>query len=298
MTPAYEWVSYATGMRDWIVANVDTYNIQLVCGLGDIVDVYGDTASWVNADTALSPLFDLDLPVLLFAAGNHDNETQSQTTRSLTTYNATFPTTLYSGKDWYGGVYAVGQAQNMYALFTVGNSDYLAFSLEFYPRDAVLDWVVTTAAAHPHRRVIICTHAYLFMDGTRDTWETDPYGAADYFTEGVHDANPGDSMWDWFEQIPRLFGVFGGHQISYNVAYDTDEGTAGNPVLQGFYNWQEAGQGGRGRVVLLTVDDVAGSVQQRVVRTDTDAFETGTSNGFSYATTHPGILPQPRRRYS
>ena len=283
-TPANGWTSYFNGLRDWIIDNADVHNIRFIGGLGDIVDLNGDTASWANAKTALTPLFDLDIPVLLFAAGNHDTDEVAQPSRDHDLYNATFPEYLYQNESWFGGVYETGNAQNMYARTDIGAHKYLLFALEFYPRDGVLDWVSDVVAAHPDDRVVIVTHAYLHDTGARDTWATTPYGADTYFTEGVDDANPGDDMWTgWFTTFPNLCGVFNGHYIGGgNVAYDLDTGTAGNTVLQGFYNWQQSANGGAGRVVLMTVDDVAGTIRHRVVRTDTDTFESGTN----YDVTH------------
>jgi hypothetical protein len=99
-------------------------------------------------------------------------------------------------------------------------------------------------------------------------------------------------MWDgWFRTIPNLLGVFNGHYITDNIAYRIDPNDAGRKVLQGFDNWQEAANGGSGRVVLFTVDEDAGTIQQRVVRPDLDDFETGSDNGYQYATTHEPWTP-------
>lgn len=285
-TPANGWTSYYTGMRDWIIDNAPTYNVQLVASVGDSVDLHGDSASWDNAQAALLPLTTaLDIPVLLLAAGNHDSDA-GNLPRSLSIYNTRFPVSLYSGKSWYGGVYETGKAQNLWGQFNVGGTDYLVFMFEFYPRDGVLDWADGVVAAHPGHKVIVVTHAFLYQDGARDDWSTAPWGVSSYFTVGS-DANPGADMWSgWLKDWPNLVGVFNGHHIPNNVAYRVDPGTAGNMVLQAFYNWQDAETGGRGRVILLTVDEDAGTIHQQVVRPDLDAFETGTSGSFSYDTVH------------
>lgn len=286
-TPASNLSGYYNGMRDWVLANVDTYNVQFVGGLGDIINNYGDEPSWEVAETALLPLLDLDIPVMLLASGNHDTDTSNQRTRSLTGYNSHFGVDLYSGKPWYGGVYETGSAQNMWGSFTVGSHDYLAFMLEFYPRAGVLDWMESVTAAHPDHRVLVVTHSYLHPSGTRDTWTSGQFGPADYFEQDVDDANSGDQMWQgWLKTVPNLLGVFNGHYYPGNVSYRVDQGDAGNRVLQGFYNWQQALNGGMGRVILFTVDEDAGTIHQQVVRPDLDGFETGTSNGFAYDTTH------------
>jgi hypothetical protein len=290
-TPAKNLTGYFNGMRDWIAANIDTYNVKLVGHLGDIVHEYGDTASWDNAWAALGPLFDLNVPVLLMTHGNHDTNIAGQRTRNLTMYNSYLPLSLYTSKSWYGGSFQAGQAQNTYATFTVAGQDYLAFMLEFYPRQAVLDWVDGVAAANPAARILVFTHGYLAWDGQRDDW-THPniYGPSHYFTQGTDDAHGGEEMWqDHFRTYPGMLGVFNGHYLDANIATRVDPGLHGNNVLQGFYNFQEAGDGGRGRVMLLTVDEDAGTIRHRVVRTDLGTFEVGPS----YDVTHDiwGGLP-------
>src|SRR5258708_29523351 len=54
----------------WIADHVQDHNIQLVVGLGDIVDAGGDLTQWQNADAAVR-LLSGKVPYMM-AIGNHD----------------------------------------------------------------------------------------------------------------------------------------------------------------------------------------------------------------------------------
>jgi len=54
----------------WIANHVQDQNIQLVVGLGDIVDGGGDLTQWQNADAAVR-LLNGKVPYMM-AIGNHD----------------------------------------------------------------------------------------------------------------------------------------------------------------------------------------------------------------------------------
>ena len=54
----------------WIANHVQDQNIQLVVGLGDIVDAGGDLTQWQNADAAVR-LLSGKVPYMM-AIGNHD----------------------------------------------------------------------------------------------------------------------------------------------------------------------------------------------------------------------------------
>ena len=58
---------------------------------------------------------------------------------------------------------------NNYELFSGGGDDYLIFHFQYHPSDAVLAWANSTIAGYPDRRVIVVTHDYLNVDGSRTT---------------------------------------------------------------------------------------------------------------------------------
>ena len=53
-------------------------------------------------------------------------------------------------------------------------------SLEFGPRQGVLDWANDIMALNPNHKIVIVTHSYMYYDNTRmgdgDSWNPHTYG--------------------------------------------------------------------------------------------------------------------------
>jgi len=98
--------------------------------------------------------------------GNHDGVAVGRAGENLTNYNTYFPYSRFNGESWYGGAYDDVNT-NSYELFSGGYDDYLIFHFQFNPSDAVLAWANTTLASYPDTRVIVTTHSYLDVDGSR-----------------------------------------------------------------------------------------------------------------------------------
>ena len=98
--------------------------------------------------------------------GNHDIGTNgSANTRDTTLFNTYFPVSDFSGSETFGGVYPAepDKYDNNYHTFHAGGTDWLVLSLEFGPRDHVLDWANEVVASHPNHRVIVVTHDYMYL---------------------------------------------------------------------------------------------------------------------------------------
>lgn len=123
------------------------------------------------ASNALEVIDHADIP-LLIAPGNHDydipivssvKKVEEREKRSLQMFNAYFGVKRFLHKPWFGGVYEQGKAENMYAYL----DDYLIVILEFGPRDEVLEWANKIMGENDHKKVIVITHCYLYIDGKR-----------------------------------------------------------------------------------------------------------------------------------
>jgi pimeloyl-ACP methyl ester carboxylesterase len=145
----------------WITNEKANLNVVFVTHEGDIVnqDIVGQ---WQKANYSLSKLDD-QVPWAVLP-GNHDFAANG----SLTGYNTFFGYNRFVGKSWYGGHYSSDNANN-YELFSGGGDDYLIFHFQYHPNDAVLAWANSTIAGYPDRKVIVVTHDYLNVDGSRTT---------------------------------------------------------------------------------------------------------------------------------
>jgi autotransporter-associated beta strand protein len=160
----------------WIVNNRVARNIVYVTGEGDVVN----SPSAGQYDVATAAYAILENPTTTGLAqgipfgvpvGNHD----SYDSPSYTLFNTYFPTTRFSGRDYYGGSYTSGY-RNHYDLFSAGGLDFIVLSLEYNASAAVLTWANGILAANPTRRAIVVTHS-LLQAGTAwpnpAPWSTD-----------------------------------------------------------------------------------------------------------------------------
>src|SRR4051812_17033684 len=105
----------------WIVAQRDALNIQLVIGVGDIVNDGSSDAQWQNADAAVKTLDQAGIPYVM-AIGNHDYDLQRPQDRKATNFNRYFGPQRYSGAPWYHAEnnYPAGSNENFFATLSMG----------------------------------------------------------------------------------------------------------------------------------------------------------------------------------
>ena len=99
--------SIFTAQTQWIVNNRQALNIQLVLGLGDIVDAAGQTYQWTNAVNAVN-LMNGKVPYLM-AIGNHDYDQNDPSQRRAAAFNKYFGPARYANDSWYRGNYPAGR---------------------------------------------------------------------------------------------------------------------------------------------------------------------------------------------
>jgi hypothetical protein len=130
------------------------------------------------------------------------------------------------------------------------------FALEFGPRNGVLDWANQVVANHPHRRVIIVTHNYMYSDdtlvGPGDLWNPHNYGLCAGAT-GPEACNDGEEMWANFVKLhENISFVFSGHTLNDGTGTLVSTGDNGNQVYQMLANYQFEAYGGNGYLRVVT----------------------------------------------
>ena len=138
-------------MRDWILNNRETENIQFVIHTGDVVDGYS-TLMFENAANALVPVFEA-LPGML-VSGNHD-----VTKSGNHYYFVQQPYVKLVQKE--GQTYKDGVAA--YATFHACGTDFLVFGLGYGVSCPA--WMNEVIAQHPGYVVITAMHVGLQEDG-------------------------------------------------------------------------------------------------------------------------------------
>ncbi len=195
-----------TRMIHWIAENAAAERIGLVVHVGDITDQNLPT-QWEAAQNSLYLLEGL-VPYTL-TVGNHDTGFGGNAASRDTLLSTYFPVTRYAERPWFGGTFEEGRLENNYQTFRLGGEQYLVLSLEFLPRDEVLDWANEVVAAHSDHKVILVTHTYTSVSGSQRSVYGERYGIVDSEETTV---NTGVDIWNKLvRRHPNVVMVFSGH---------------------------------------------------------------------------------------
>ena len=255
----------------WIKNTKDELNTALVAHEGDIVQS-DHPGEWVVADKAFKTIDD-EVPYIV-CLGNHDigrgfAKERDDTSRA-TNLNIWFPPSRFEDNPLYnyGGNFE-GTSDNYYLLFRAGGMKFMIVALEFKPRDEVLAWANGVVAAHPKRRCIVVTHAYLREDMSR--------AASDNYDMP---GNGGEEMWEKFLKLHKnVFLVLCGHVLG--EARRVDAGDHGNTVHQLLADYQGMANGGDGYLRIMTFVPEEGTIQVRSYSPTLDKELTGEQSRFS-----------------
>lgn len=239
-------------MTHWIVDNLNTYNIKMVLHEGDIVNDPTRIRQWEVAKEAIDSLDRNSIPALL-SLGNHD----AVTVREPIDFRRYFPSSRYSVLEERlnsitdHGTYD-GNPENAYLQQKFGPDVFLYLTLEFAPRQSVVDWARNVIESHSNSFVVIVTHLFLYPDGSlsgiKHPHNPDISGLTGY--------NTGEDLWkDLISQSPNIKVVHSGHHVNgpYSALRE-DRGVAGNSVYLQYMNYQNMYNGGDGWMRLVTIN--------------------------------------------
>jgi len=286
-------------ITNWIKDNKEEYKIQVVLQEGDIVNqnsqvtpTSGDQTAdqqWANARAAMS-ILNGQVPYIM-AAGNHDLGTTSAQNRN-TQFNEYFKASDNPLVDpAQGGIlkgYQVpGELHNAYfELHAPDGRDLLIFSLEFWPRQATVEWANQIAALpeYENHTAVLLTHSYLNPNNTRSdaTPEGYPVGT---------DGNDGEELWNELIKLnPNFEMTLNGHVGGDGVGYLKSTGVGGNVVHQMVFNSQFETNGGNGWIRILEFLDDGKTVHVRTYSPFLDLYRTDAANDFTFTLSSP---PEP-----
>ena len=254
----------------WIASQAPQRNIKAVLGLGDIVECGSSPAEWSIAQGAYATLDGAGVPYLL-AVGNHDYDAScgDLAGRATATFDANFGVNRFTTYPWYGaGNYPPASDANSFIKFDAAGRKYLALALEFFPRDAALQWAQQVISANPDREVILVTHAYLRGEGKR-------------FQESSPD-NDGQEIWDKLVRTNfNVVAVVNGHFTGPGVARRSDKGINNNVVAQMLSNYQADTNGGNGYLRILKFYPNLDRIDVTTYSPYLNSYLTDTGNQFS-----------------
>ncbi|KAJ3162839.1 hypothetical protein HDU86_003814 [Geranomyces michiganensis] len=278
-----------TSQTKWIADNAAARNIKFVIHEGDITNL-NNAAQWKNAVKSMSYLTTGKVPYSLLP-GNHDMGFIASS-RDTTNMNKYFPLSAYSAQPTFGGVFEKNKIDNNYHFLNVDGAEYVLISLEFGPRDAVLDWAGSVIAANPTKRAIITSHAHTYFDnslqGSKPSHRSNPesYGIG-------NSANNGQKVWEkLIRKHANILMVLNGHMYDgadINSGRVTGTGDNGNKVYQMLADYQAGKNGGNGFLRLLTFDPAASKISVETFSPYINESKTDDGNRFEY--TGVNLLP-------
>jgi hypothetical protein len=271
----------------WIANHVQDQNIQLVVGLGDIVDGGGDQTQWQNADAAVR-LLSGKVPYMM-AIGNHDYDQNNPAGRTASTknFNAFFGPARYAGAAWYKGNFPAGSNENFYGVVKVNARNYLIIVLEFAARDSALAWADGILKANQDKDAIIVTHMFTYSDNTRISG-CDLNSAGSF---GVGQDNNGEDMW-WklVRKYPNIHLVLSGHVVQGDgTGRRMDLGLNGNLVTQILSDYQSDPLGGGGYLRIMRISPSLNRVSVTTYSPYLNSFMTDDHNQFTVPYHNPGV---------
>lgn len=262
-----------------VIAAVEPWNVQMVLHLGDVVDRGGDDPQeYDRAAAGLGPIAAAGLPMMI-SSGNHDYDDQLSATRELRLFRQHFTGLVNPTGDRVHESFEPGSIENSWTTISSPQGEFGFLTMEFGPRDEVLDWAHQVLANHPQHQVFVNTHAHLYVNGerTRPGFAHHPH---DYV--GTQDGNDGEQVWQkLLRRQSNVVAVFSGHHVWDHVAHRVDRTDSGQAVLQSFQNWQGAERNGEGRFRIVTFDPQQRHIRSHVVNPTTAAPDPTEDYRFS-----------------
>ncbi len=250
---------------DWILEHKQ--NVDMVLQQGDLTQ-NNNREEWAVVKEAFDKLNGV-VPYVL-AVGNHDMGSapgKFADIRNTEMFNAFFPYHQMSKLPAFGDAFQEGEMDNAYYLFEKNGQRWMILTLEFGPRDTVLNWANRIVHNHPERTVIVNTHCYMYSDSTRQSaghsWGPQAYGIGK--DTGASAINNGEQIWQkLIKKYKNIRFVFSGHVLNGGVGNLVSINDDGWPVYQHLANYQEgvinSENGGNGYLRILTIDHRANTM--------------------------------------
>lgn len=227
------WPQHFTTMNQWIVNNIDRYNIKYAIHTGDLVDEWEQDYQWTCADENMNLFDNAGLPYGVLA-GNHDVSSGNELYDNYWKY---FGADRFENKNTYKESYENNLGH--YDLVTVDGVEMIMLYMSWDIYTEEIEWMNKILAQYSDRPAILNFHRY-----------TNQKGVLDYTGTMVQ------------EQVvaknPNVFAVLNGHYhgaaINITAFDDDNDGTKERTVYQICTDYQSGAEGGMGYVKMLYFD--------------------------------------------
>ena len=157
----------------------------------------------------------------------------------------------------------------------------LVFVLEYYPRQAVLDWADSVAgqAQYADHTAVLLTHSFIGSADQRWNVAPDEYPGME--------GNDGPEMWNELVKVNGNFEMtFNGHIGGDQIGYRVDENDAGVDVHQMLLNSQFETNAGNGWLRVVEFLEDGQTARIRTYSPHFDLYRTNAANQFNITITH------------
>lgn len=258
-------------MMQWIADNRDTLNIQAVLHMGDMVNK-NTNKEWTAFQAGTDLLDAAGIPWMPMM-GNHDNSKM---------FNEYFDYQTYGpDRSWFGGSYHADKLDHTYWFITVGQREYLIFSLGWAPSWDVLDWAKGVVEAYPEKNVIVTSHALINKDG--DLLRP---GIYHNISSGMPGYPDGIDIWNLFREYENLVLCMCGHVGCPDIISAVNENAAGRGVHSLLIdNQTDETSNSKGMIAVLTFRADSNTVELNWYSTIHNAMY-GPENQYAIDVTH------------
>nr|VFJ57820.1 MAG: Calcineurin-like phosphoesterase [Candidatus Kentron sp. FW] len=261
----------------WILENKDRLNGILVLHEGDLTQSNFDIEWQLGCEMFYQ--IERHIPYVL-CIGNHDQGFEPHPPEGISSFSNRrdslideyFPPARFRANPLYdyGGNFR-GTSSNYFLFFQADDMDFMVLTLEFMPRDEVIDWANEVVSTHSERRCIVLTHGFLDVQGDRNLNENS-YAIA---------GNNAREIWDRFlKKHKNIFLLLCGH--GHGEARRTDESDHGNPIHQIMANYQFQGKGGDGWMRIMHFYPEKNRIDVRTYSPVLGRYRHGPSSNFSF----------------
>jgi hypothetical protein len=264
---------------DWIAKQKK--KVDFVIHLGDVTQDNREV-EWYVAQKNFSKL---NVPYSI-TLGNHDMGSKPGVfadTRESTLANKYFPVSPADS----AYCFEKGKMDNRYHLLNAGKTQWLILSLAFGPSDQVLEWANKIIRENQDKKIILSTHAYLYLDSTRmdgnDWWRPQAYGIGKDTTDTVND---GEQIWEKLvSKHANMVAVFSGHVLKSGTGLLISQGHQGNKVVQILTNYQRGVdnsiRGGNGYLRIVEFDTKNEKMDVRTFSTWEEKFHPDPAHNYT-----------------
>jgi hypothetical protein len=281
---------------EWIAANVAKHNIKYVLHLGDITQ-FNRADEFPIARAAHDVLAGAGVPYAM-TQGNHDAgpNGNGSNRQSLVNDDRFFgPNTPYAQQPSIGGFLGdPGTTVNSWHTFEAGGKKWMLVTLEWGPRDVVLEQVSQVIEQHPDHKVILATHAYTFNSGARynaaigaQNWNPHSYGVG----QNPEKPNDGQQIWDkLLKKHTNIKAMLNGHVLDDGTGMLTSIGQQGQIIHQALSDYQVRTNGGDAWLRLMEFYPDGETVRVRTFSPALDRYDLTVDNDFTMAFTDRKVM--------